>query len=101
VEEESCKLMASEVLTLKEVQERLTRRVHLRLSSPGLDQEQLQGLKDILQRHRGGCDVRIHLVVPNRSETVMSLPPGFQVAASDQLMSDTDKLFGYHVVTFE
>lgn len=101
VEEESCKLMASEVLTLKEVQERLTRRVHLRLSSPGLDQEQLQGLKDLLQRHRGGCDVRIHLVVPNRSETVINLPPGYQVAATDQLMSDTDKLFGYHVVSFE
>ncbi|OGR32770.1 MAG: DNA polymerase III subunit alpha [Desulfuromonadales bacterium GWC2_61_20] len=101
LEDESCKLMASEVLTLKEVQEKLTRRVHLRLTSPGLDQDQLQGLKDILQRHRGGCEVRIHLVVPNRSETVMSLPAGFQVAASDQLMSDTDKLFGYHVISFE
>ena len=43
----------------------------------------------------------IHLVVPNRSETVISLPEDLRLQASDQMMDDVEKLFGYNVVTFE
>jgi len=99
--EETCKLMANEVLSLRNVKEQQTKRVHFRLTTPGLDEAQLRSLKEIISRHRGNCDALIHLIVPNRSETVIALPENLKVAASDEIMDDTKKLFEYNVVTFE
>ncbi len=41
---------------LKEVRERLTRRVHFRLTTPGLDDRQLRALREIVGRYRGDCE---------------------------------------------
>jgi DNA polymerase-3 subunit alpha len=101
VGEETVKLMATEILPLREVKERMTTRVHFRLTTPGLDAGQLTALRDIMARHRGSCEAVVHLVIPNRSETVLLLPEGLKVAASDEIMDATEKLFGYNVVTFE
>ena len=40
------------------------------------------------------------MVIPNRSET-LTLPEEYQVAANDEIIDATEKLFGYNVVTFE
>jgi DNA polymerase-3 subunit alpha len=99
--EETCKLMANEVFPLRQIKEQQTKRVHFRLTTPGLDETQLRALKGIISRHRGSCDALIHLIIPNRSETVIALPENLKVAASDEIMDDTKKLFEYNVVTFE
>ncbi len=101
VGEDACKILVNEVLALKDVQERLTRLVHFRLTTPGLEERQLRALKEIMARYRGECEALIHLVVPNRSETVISLPEDLRLQASDEMMDDVEKLFGYNVVTFE
>jgi len=99
--EDACKILVNEVLSLKDVQEHMTRLVHFRLTTPGLDDQQLRSLKEIMTRYRGECEALIHLVVPNRSETVISLPEELRLQASDELMDDVERLFGYNVVTFE
>jgi DNA polymerase-3 subunit alpha len=95
------KLLVTEVLSLKEVRGRLTKRVHFRVTTPGLDDQQLRTLREIVGRYRGECEGIIHLVVPNRSETVVNLPDSLRIQACDELMDDVEKLFGYNVVTFE
>jgi len=99
--EESCKILATEVILLRDVKEKQTSRVHFRLSTPGLDKDQLRQLRDLLLKHRGECDAMLHMVIPNRSETMIKLPENLKVAATDQLMDDTERLFSYNVVTFE
>jgi len=101
VGEDACKILVNEVLSLKDVQERMTTLVHFRLTTPGLEERQLRALKEIMARYRGECEALIHLVVPNRSETVISLPEDLRLQASDEMMDDVEKLFGYNVVTFE
>ncbi len=101
VGEESCKLIASEISSLREVQGRLTKFVHFRLTSPGLDDEQLRSLRSIIERHRGNCEALLHVVIPNRSEAVIRLPEGLRVTACEEIIDDAEKLFGYNVVTFE
>ncbi|MFA7534454.1 MAG: DNA polymerase III subunit alpha [Desulfuromonadales bacterium] len=98
--EESCKLLATEIVSLNEIKERLTSKVHFRLTSPGLDEPQLHALKGIMGKHRGNCEALLHLVVPNRSETIVHVE-NMKVAASDEILAETQKLFGYNVVTFE
>jgi DNA polymerase-3 subunit alpha len=101
VGEESCKIIASEMMLLSEVKEAQTSRVHFRLSTPGLDISQFRSLRSLLLRHRGNCDVMLHIEIPNRSETTIKLPENLKVAASDQIMDDSQRLFGYNVITFE
>ncbi|HEY5674468.1 MAG TPA: DNA polymerase III subunit alpha [Malonomonas sp.] len=101
VGEESCKMLASAVVLLRDVKETMTERVHIRLTTPGLDEMQMRQLKGIVQRYRGNCQVRLHVVIPNRSETVISLPPSMKMAASDEAMADAEKIFGYNVMKFE
>ncbi|MCM2265335.1 MAG: DNA polymerase III subunit alpha [Desulfuromonadales bacterium] len=95
------KLLVTEVLSLKDVRGRMTRRIHFRLTTPGLDETQLRTLREIVGRYRGECEGVIHLVIPNRSETLVKLPDSLRVQACDELMDDVEKLFGYNVVTFE
>lgn len=101
VSEESCKMLVTEVVALREVQERLTKRVHFRITTPGLEEMHLRSLRDIVGKHRGNCEAVVHMVIPNRSETILALPDTLKVAANDEIMHDTEKLFGYNVVTFE
>ncbi len=95
------KLIVTEVLSLKEVRGRMTKRVHFRVTTPGLDESQLRALREIVGRYRGECEGIIHLIIPNRSETVVKLPDSLRIQACDELMDDVEKLFGYNVVTFE
>jgi DNA polymerase-3 subunit alpha len=101
VGEESCKLMAREIVSLQEVNLRQTKKVHFRLTATGLDEDQLRALREIVVRHRGECESLLHLVVPNRSETVFRLPDSLKVSASDEIMEEAERLFGSNVVTFE
>jgi DNA polymerase-3 subunit alpha len=101
VSEDTRKLMPKEILPLQEVSRKETKRVHFRFQVPGLVDDQLHRLKEIILRHRGGCRVFMHLVIPNCSETIMRLPENLKIAPTDEMMEDTERLFGYNVVTYE
>ncbi|TYP00012.1 DNA polymerase III alpha subunit [Geothermobacter ehrlichii] len=99
--EESNKLMVNKVQNLSEVQASETRRVHFRLTTPGLDETRLRQLREVIEKHRGECQVMLHMVIPDRSETTLRLPDNLRVAATDQMLDDAERLFGYNIVTFE
>ncbi len=102
ISEDTAKLRVSAIASLQEVKERLTSKVHFRLTTPGLEAGQLQSLKSLMGRYRGNCEAIFHVVVPNRSETILRLPgEQLKVAASDEILAEAHKLFGYDVVTFE
>ncbi len=99
--EESVKLIASEVLPINEVREKMTKSVHFRITTPGTEKEQIEKLRNIIDSYRGNCDAYVHVVIPSRSETVISLPDTIKVNPSDELLRDVEKLFGYNLVAFQ
>jgi len=99
--EDSCKVLANEILLLHDVKEKQTSKIHLRLTTPGLTDDMMQTLKHTMMRYSGSCAVILHMVVPNRSETQIRVAKELSVAASDDFVSAVEKLFGYNVVTFE
>jgi DNA polymerase-3 subunit alpha len=101
VGEEACKLLASDVVLLREVRKTMARRVRIRLTTPGLQETQMRELKNIIQRYRGDCAVLLHIVIPNRSETVIRLPDQLKMAAAEEALADVEALFGYRVMNFE
>ena len=101
VGEESVKLIATEITPLKDVRENLTKSVHFKLSTPGLEKEQIHKLNEIINRYKGNCDTVVHVVIPNRSETIISLPEDVKISPSDEMLRDVEKLFGYKIVSFQ
>ncbi len=79
----------------------MTERIHIRLTTPGLDEMQMRQLKTLVQRYRGNCEVKLHIVIPNRSETIIGLPEQLKMVASDEAMADVEQIFGYNVMNFE
>ncbi|MBN2645893.1 MAG: DNA polymerase III subunit alpha [Desulfuromonadaceae bacterium] len=99
--EESSKILATEISPLHEVKQRQTRKISIRLTTPGLTDDQLQSLKHTMMRYSGPCVVELQMIVPNRSETRIRAAKELGVEASDEFVQAVEKLFGYNVVTFE
>jgi DNA polymerase-3 subunit alpha len=95
--EEQAKVIASDLFPFQEAPEKLNLILHLNLSTPGVDLERLHALKQLLARHRGPTPVVLHLIVPQKSETVMRLGPGFRVRAVPEVIQGVEEIFGPEV----
>ena len=101
LEGEKGKIIAQDIIPLEEAQEGLSKRVHFRVNTLGLTQEQLKKLKIIFEQSQGECEVYLHLVVPNKGETILQLPDEFCILLSKKLINEVTDLFGYQVMEFQ
>jgi len=99
--EETPKIKAAKLMPLSRIKEESFSRVHINLTTPGLTSDLLERLKSILLGERGRCRVFLHMIIPNRSETVISLSEQFNVAPSDNIAKRVEEIFGHHIVQFE
>lgn len=97
---ENVKLIATKIILLDDVAMHLTKSVHFFLHEPEVNQQHLAQLKNVLTRFPGDCPSFVHLVVPDKSETVLALPRELKVAATPQLVMNVNKLFGHNVTKF-
>ncbi|GAB4255744.1 MAG: DNA polymerase III subunit alpha [Deferrisomatales bacterium] len=100
--EESCKILAEEVLRLEEAPERLTESVHIQINAAVHDRKDLEALRRLLAdpEHRGTVPGYLHIVIPERSDTVVRLPSSLALRASARLKSAIQTLMGADVVQF-
>jgi DNA polymerase-3 subunit alpha len=91
---ETDKIIARDIFPLTEVRERLAVPFHFRLAAPGLSAEHFERLKVILKEHKGPCPVILHLILPNHSETIISLPDSLGVKPSAELEGILEKELG-------
>ncbi|MDY0002367.1 MAG: DNA polymerase III subunit alpha [Polyangia bacterium] len=90
-------LRMKSVMSLAERRVAQTREVHLKLLVSQVDRERLIGLRQLIEGARGECQVYVHMVIPDHSETVIVLPTGLRVAPTDELLLRTERLFGDRV----
>jgi DNA polymerase-3 subunit alpha len=67
------------------------------LNADRITEEGLQNLQRLLRQYPGPCRARLHLEIPQRSETVLELPEEFKVAASEELLARLEQAFGERV----
>jgi DNA polymerase-3 subunit alpha len=99
-DQESSKILAQEICHIEQAPNRFSHGIHVRISTPGVDPAQVADLKRIFKRHAGKLPVTLHVVVPNRTETVITLP-SVLCGATDALVGEVNATFGYQAVTFE
>jgi DNA polymerase-3 subunit alpha len=101
VGEKSTKIKATDIVPLREMTERETRRVWFTLTTDGLERDRLESLKEIIGRYRGNCRVYLRLVIPGECSATINLPDSCMVAASEDLSLEVQSLFGYNATSFE
>jgi DNA polymerase-3 subunit alpha len=121
VEEESVKIIAREIVRLKDLMaagpvayapsgvapqspgngsRNGKQEVHFHLPE-GLTRDQLQTLKSLLARHLGESPAFIHLKDAQKGETILVLPEGMKINPSHDMIREVDQFFGSPVTTLQ
>jgi DNA polymerase-3 subunit alpha len=101
VREERYQIIVDDVRLLTEAREESVKQVHIALRADRVDDGILMSLRRTLEGHRGSCSAFLHLLLPNRTETVIALPAELKVAATERMVEDVEQLFGSGVMTFQ
>ncbi|MBA7626470.1 hypothetical protein ES703_33919 [subsurface metagenome] len=91
---EIAKVIASQILPLEEVEELLTKVVHINMTTTGLEGEMLNPLKKIMLNHPGEAKVYFHLRTTHHGEAVISPGPRIKVKATPKLKRKIEELLG-------
>jgi len=99
-DDESTRLLASEIAPIALVTERLASSVAITLSAPPHDRETFVRLWDVLMRHKGDRRVAIELRDPERHLRVkVDVNAQIRVRPSEHLVSEVEKICGTGSVT--
>jgi DNA polymerase-3 subunit alpha len=101
VGEERWQVIADGVDLLTRARERTVQQVHFALSADRIDEQRLHVLRQTLADHRGECPAFLHLLLPNRTETIIALPADLRVAATEGMVDAVEQLFGRGVASFQ
>src|SRR5687768_13499062 len=94
-DDESARLLASEIAPIGTVTERLASSVAITLSAPQHDRETFVQLWDVLMRHKGDRRVAIELRDPDRHLRVkLDVNAQIRVRPSERLVSEVEKICG-------
>jgi DNA polymerase-3 subunit alpha len=99
-DDESTRILASEIGAVQIVTERLASSVAITLSTPRHDRQTFMRLWDVLLQHKGDRRVAIELQEPDRHLRVkIDLNAQIRVRPSEQLVSEVEKICGSGSVT--
>jgi DNA polymerase-3 subunit alpha len=93
-DDEAARVLASEIVPIDMVRERLSTSVAIRLSTPPHDRATFEKLWDLLAQHKG--DRRVVFVIDERDRHIRVTADvnGIRVRPSEQLVADVEKICG-------
>jgi DNA polymerase-3 subunit alpha len=99
-DDESARLVASEILPIELVSERLAKKVAITVSTPPHDRETFLKLWDVIAAHKGDRPVALTLVDTERHLRVkLDVAPQIKVRPSERLVAEVEKICGNGSVT--
>jgi DNA polymerase-3 subunit alpha len=94
------KMLLESAAPLSQMREEKSSRVDIHLNADHLTPDMVDELKTILANAtRGNCRAVLRLKIPQRSETIITLPDAWDVAPTDELLTRLERLFGDRVAT--
>ncbi|GFO70555.1 DNA-directed DNA polymerase [Geomonas limicola] len=99
--EKGAKVMASDIVLLRDMIEQHTRRVNVTIDAQETDSSKLGALKNIFARYQGACRTFLHLNMENKSRVTIRLSDVYKVSATEELTVEVSNLLGYNAVSFE
>jgi len=96
--EKSVKLLADSIIAIDQAEETWAASLHLTVDTGISEQQALSRLYEILKKYPGQCKGYLHLVIPEKSETVIELPDNFKLRAGVNLTREVNGLLGYAAI---
>ena len=93
-------LIAENIIPVEDAEKYLTKAIHIRLNTIGLDDVLLGRLAEILGAKPGRCDVYLHCMTPERNEVTVHATHACQVAPSPKLNIEIEDLLGENTIWY-
>ena len=93
-------LVATEIMAIEDAERVLSKEVHIRLNTVGLESSLVQRLAEILGAQPGRCDVFLHCVTSEHEEVVVRATSACRVASGDELRRQLESLLGENCLWF-
>jgi len=97
-DENSVKLLAETIIPIDKAEETWTAHIHFNLDINRTGKELLLKLNELLIKHPGTCSAYIHLISPEKTETIIALPETMKLKAGSSLAREVDDFLGYNAV---
>ena len=97
-DENSVKILADTIIPIDKAEETWTASIHFNLDITRTQKEVLVKLKEILKSHPGSCCAYIHLLDPEKTETIVALSNSIKLRAGLPLTREVNRFLGYKAV---
>jgi len=97
-DENSVKLLADTVIPIDKAEETWTASVHFNLDITRTQRELLVKLKEIFKNHPGSCRAYIHLLNPDKTDTIVAFSDSMKLRAGLSLTREVNQFLGYNAV---
>ncbi len=101
VEEETKKMIAVDVIPLKNARELLSQQLKVHIYLPGMENEKIDRLKSIIEQYRGDCNLVFILKRPEQFTASFSPSPSFRVRPSRDFVFALEQLLGPNCVEWQ
>ncbi len=95
-DENSVKILADMVIPMDKAEETWSTSIHFNLDITRTEKALLEKLKDIFKRHPGSCRGYVHLLNPEKTETIIALSNATRLKAGSSLIREANRLLGYN-----
>jgi len=93
-------LVAADVFPIEEAEGQLTRAVHIRLQTLGLEESLVEQLARVLGAWPGRCGVYLHCITPENTDVTIRATKACLVTASPALRDEVEALLGEGAIWF-
>ena len=97
--EKFAKIVAENIVPIDKVEEFWAASIHMTIDAVRTDSKALNELYQVLQSYPGKCTGFLHVVIPEKTETVIELPQEIKLRAGVTLVNEVNRLLGYPSVT--
>lgn len=97
-DENSIKILADTVIPMDKAEEVWTASIHFNLDLTRTDKALLEKLNDLLKGHPGSCRGYVHLLNPEKTDTIIALSDSMKLKAGTALVREVNRLVGYNAV---
>ena len=101
VEEETRKLIASDIIPVKDARELLSQQLRVHIYLPGMENETMDRLKTIVEQYRGDCSLVFVLKRPDQFTANFAPSPLFRVRPSRDFVFALEQLLGPNCVEWQ
>ncbi len=99
-DEDNVKLIAKDICPIEEAPQRFGAGLRIKISTTAADPDQIRNIKSIIAGYPGKMPIKMHVVIPQRTETIISLPE-FSCDPNEELISSLRGILGERAIYFE